>query len=128
MSDGQGVILFAPTAADCVDVAGADAATLNLDIDIVVTEWLWLKLVLVKLCPRLWSEDLKTGELIRVGHAGDRGCGGVDWMRHGGRADDGEGKKSADGPLNYAGPLICSRLGWGRYYQGGARAGYIDAP
>ena len=67
VSNSKRELLLAPTATDCVDIATADTAALDLDIDVVVTKRLGLELVLVELGPGLGAVDLEAGELFGDG-------------------------------------------------------------
>jgi hypothetical protein len=68
MPDSQGELLLAPTAANGVEVTGANAAALDLDVDVVVAKRLRLELFLVEFQPGVRPVDLEPGELLRVRH------------------------------------------------------------
>lgn len=70
VADGEGVGTAAPVAGDGVQVAGANAAALDLDINVVRTEGAGRPGVLFELKPVLGGGGLEAGELLGVRHCG----------------------------------------------------------
>lgn len=81
MTDAQREVLLSPTAADRVQIAGADSAGLNLDIDIVIAKGLGGQLVLVELGPLVGILDLETDKLLGDAHDCCFVCFALRWER-----------------------------------------------